>query len=136
MNHLLRPRIWGPSRRPRVLAPATYRPGTPRNQYPAAARWHAHPLRARCAPLSPASGFPVSSRSLRSAQSRKRVPSFVVSRQQLKLPATSCRESSKCKVLVPLYCSSLALPFRPRRTRGMRSLKHFHEISGLADQRV
>jgi len=24
------------------------------------ARWHAHPLRARCAPLSPASGFPVS----------------------------------------------------------------------------
>ncbi|MCG6945176.1 MAG: hypothetical protein LJE87_07495, partial [Deltaproteobacteria bacterium] len=44
-------------------------------------------LRARCAPLSPASGFPVSSRSLRSAQSRKRVPSFMVSRQQLKLPA-------------------------------------------------
>ena len=33
-------------------------------------------LRARCAPLSPASGFPVSSRSLRSAQSRKRVPSL------------------------------------------------------------
>ena len=40
-------------------------------------------LRARFAPLSPASGFPVSSRSLRSAQSRtasgiydKRVPSF------------------------------------------------------------
>jgi hypothetical protein len=51
------------------------------------ARWHAHPLRARCAPLSPASGFPVSSRSLRSAQSRKRVPSFVVSLQQLKFPA-------------------------------------------------
>jgi hypothetical protein len=46
------------------------------NQHPAVARWHAHPLRARCAPLSPASGFPVSSRSLRSAQSRKRVPSF------------------------------------------------------------
>ena len=33
-------------------------------------------LRARCAPLSPARGFPVSSRSLRSAQSRTRVPSF------------------------------------------------------------
>jgi hypothetical protein len=33
-------------------------------------------IRARFAPLSPASGFPVSSRSLRSAQSRKRVPSF------------------------------------------------------------
>jgi hypothetical protein len=24
------------------------------------AKWHAHPLRACCAPLSPASGFPVS----------------------------------------------------------------------------
>ncbi|MGB6278984.1 MAG: hypothetical protein WBG91_02080 [Syntrophobacteria bacterium] len=30
------------------------------NQHPAVARWHTHLLRARCAPLSPASGFPVS----------------------------------------------------------------------------
>ncbi|MCG6947115.1 MAG: hypothetical protein LJE87_17420 [Deltaproteobacteria bacterium] len=33
---------------------------------------------------------------------------FVVSRQQLKLPAACCRESSKWKVLRPFYCSSLA----------------------------
>jgi hypothetical protein len=39
--------------------PATYHSGTPRNRHPVVARWHAHPLRARCAPLSPASGFPV-----------------------------------------------------------------------------
>jgi hypothetical protein len=31
-----------PSWRPRVSAPATYRAGTPRNQHPAVARWHAH----------------------------------------------------------------------------------------------
>ena len=42
MNHLLRPRIWRPSWRPRVSAPATYRSGTPRDQDPAVARWHAH----------------------------------------------------------------------------------------------
>ena len=28
----------------------------------------------------------------------------------LKLPASSCRESSKCKVFIPFYCSSLANP--------------------------
>ncbi|MEE8315338.1 MAG: hypothetical protein V3R70_02195 [Syntrophobacteria bacterium] len=53
MNHLLRPRIWpsfSPSCRlyepeawrPRVSDPAAYRSGTPRNQPPAVARWHAH----------------------------------------------------------------------------------------------
>jgi hypothetical protein len=53
MNRLLRPRIlasFSPScrlqepeaGRPRVLAPATYRSGTPRSQPPAVARWHAH----------------------------------------------------------------------------------------------
>ncbi len=31
-----------PSWRPRVSAPATYRSGTPRNQHPAVASWHAH----------------------------------------------------------------------------------------------
>ena len=31
-----------PSWRPQVSAPATYRLGTPRNQHPAVARWHAH----------------------------------------------------------------------------------------------
>ena len=31
-----------PSWRPRVSDPATYRSGTPRNQHPAVARWHAH----------------------------------------------------------------------------------------------
>ncbi|MGB5921746.1 MAG: hypothetical protein WBH36_05940, partial [Syntrophobacteria bacterium] len=66
-------------------------------------------------------------------------PIFVVSRQQLKLPAASCRESSKCKVLRSFYCSSLANPAAPKagsplrydKLRGMRSLEHFHEISGL-----
>jgi hypothetical protein len=56
---------------------------------------------------------PSSSRSLRSAQSRKRVPSFVVSRQQLKVPAVPLkrdREPSKCKEVIPFYCSSLANP--------------------------
>jgi hypothetical protein len=28
----------------------------------------------------------------------------------LKLPAASCRESSKCKEVIPFYCSSLANP--------------------------
>ncbi|MGB6378312.1 MAG: hypothetical protein WBG24_16495 [Syntrophobacteria bacterium] len=45
-------------------------------------------------------------------------PIFVVSRQQLKLPAASCRESSKCKVLRPFYCSSLAHPSPPLLTGG------------------
>ena len=31
-----------PSWRPRMLVPAAYRSGTPRNQPPAVARWHAH----------------------------------------------------------------------------------------------
>jgi hypothetical protein len=29
----------------------------------------------------------------------------------LKLPAASCRESSKCKEVIPFYCSSLAVAF-------------------------
>ncbi|MDH3930411.1 MAG: hypothetical protein OEV22_20975 [Deltaproteobacteria bacterium] len=33
-------------------------------------------------------------------------------------PPAADRESSKCKVLRPFYCSSLALPVRPRRTTG------------------
>ncbi|MDH3554326.1 MAG: hypothetical protein OEU80_03535 [Deltaproteobacteria bacterium] len=45
-------------------------------------------------------------------------PIFVVSRQQLKLPAAGCRESSKCKEGIPFYCSSLAIPGRLRRTAG------------------
>ena len=32
------------------------------------------------------------------------------------------RESSKCKEVIPFYCSSLANPARLRRTAGMRSL--------------
>ena len=68
MNYLLRPRIWPsflassgvPSTGSGQAHPATYRSGTPRNQLPAVARWHAHLIRARSAPLSPASGFPVS----------------------------------------------------------------------------
>jgi len=31
-----------PSVRPRLSAPATYRSGTPQDQHPAVARWHAH----------------------------------------------------------------------------------------------
>ncbi|MDH3803004.1 MAG: hypothetical protein OEU80_13085 [Deltaproteobacteria bacterium] len=62
-----------------------------------------------------------------SACAARGTPIFVVSRQQLKLPAarpvdelrsSRCRESSKCKVFVPFYCSSLALPVRPWRTTG------------------
>jgi hypothetical protein len=37
---------------------------------------------------------------------------------KLKLPAASCRESSKCKEVIPFYCSSLANPVRLRRTTG------------------
>ena len=37
---------------------------------------------------------------------------------QLKLSAASCRESSKCKEVIPFYCSSLANPVRLRRTTG------------------
>jgi hypothetical protein len=32
---------------------------------------------------------------------------------RLKLPAASCRESSKCKKVIPFYCSSLANPAAP-----------------------
>jgi hypothetical protein len=39
-------------------------------------------------------------------------------RSILKLPAASCRESSKCKVFISFYCSSLANPVRLRRTTG------------------
>ena len=35
---LYEPEAW----RPRVSVPATYHTGTPRNQHPAVARWHAH----------------------------------------------------------------------------------------------
>ncbi|MDH3556586.1 MAG: hypothetical protein OES18_12115 [Deltaproteobacteria bacterium] len=45
-------------------------------------------------------------------------PICMVSQQQLKLPAASCRESSKCKVLRPFYCSSLAHPSPLLRTGG------------------
>ncbi|MDH3950114.1 MAG: hypothetical protein OEV11_03690 [Deltaproteobacteria bacterium] len=45
-------------------------------------------------------------------------PIFTVSRQQLKLPAASCRESSKCKELIPFYCSSLAPPRPPQADYG------------------
>ncbi|MCG6944357.1 MAG: hypothetical protein LJE87_03325 [Deltaproteobacteria bacterium] len=40
-------------------------------------------------------------------------PIFLVSRQQLKLPAVSCREASKCKVVMPFRCSALATPAVP-----------------------
>ena len=45
-----------PSWRPRVLAPATYRSGTPRNQHPAVARWYAH-LRGLATPIREISGL-------------------------------------------------------------------------------
>jgi hypothetical protein len=122
-----------PSWRPRVSDPATYRTGTLLNQSRGTpgrvARWRAHPLRAHCAPLGPASGFPVSPRSLCSAQSRKRVPSFFALAVLRSIPqagsqfhglATAIeapcsppaadRESSKCKEVIPFHCSSLATP--------------------------
>ena len=57
----------------------------------------------------------------------------------LNLPAASCRESSKCKEVIPFYCSSLGNPAAPKagsplrydKLRGMRSLKHFqYSFSG------
>ena len=44
------------------------------------------------------------------------------------------RESSKCKVVIPFYCSSLAPPVRLGGLRGMCSLEHFHETSGLDEE--
>jgi cell division initiation protein len=49
-----------PSGRPRVSDLATYFSSAPQIQPPAVARWHILLIRARCAPLSPASGFPIS----------------------------------------------------------------------------
>jgi hypothetical protein len=51
----------------------------------------------------------------------------------LKLTAASCSESSKCKEVIPFYCSSLAnpaapatgFPLRSNKLRGLRSLEHF-----------
>ena len=37
----------------------------------------------------------------------------VMARLQLKLPAASCRESSKCKEVIPFYWFSLANPAAP-----------------------
>jgi hypothetical protein len=37
---------------------------------------------------------------------------------RLKLPAASRRESSKCKEVIPFYCSSLANPARLRQNTG------------------
>jgi len=90
MNGLLRPRIWASFLASSGHAPCDVLSSTSRVRVPAVARLQAHLFRAR------------------SAQSRKRVPSFTVSRRQLKLPAERCRESSKCKEEIPFYCSSLA----------------------------
>jgi hypothetical protein len=67
-----------PSRRPQVSDPATYFSSTPRVQPPAVARWH-KPLHG----LATAIEVPCS-------------------------PPAADRESSKCKVFMPFYCSSLA----------------------------
>ena len=48
------------------------------------------------------------------------------------------RESSKCKEVIPFYCSSLANPAAPKagsplrydKLRGMRSLEHFELAKG------
>jgi hypothetical protein len=45
-------------------------------------------------------------------------------------PPAANRESSKCKVLKPFYCSLLANPVRLRRTTGKSSLKHFQQGKG------
>ncbi|MGD8687115.1 MAG: hypothetical protein PVH15_10105, partial [Syntrophobacterales bacterium] len=53
-------------------------------------------------------------------------------------PPAADRESSKCKEVIPSYCSSLANPTarlvdetcrraQVESQRGMRSLEHFHE---------
>ena len=62
----------------RGIGPEAHLIGRSQGAVPEDSRKDGHITRARCAPLSPASGFPVSSRSLRSAQPRKRVPSFAV----------------------------------------------------------
>ena len=60
-------------------------------------------------------------------------------KRDLRFAPTSCRESSKCKVFIPFYCSSLAnpaapatgFPLRSNKLRGMRSLKHFQYHSTM-----
>ena len=130
MTDLLRPRIWpsfSPSCRlyepeawrPRVSAPATYRLGTetnpavPRDELP--------------------SGTPIyfALAALRSVpQAGSQFRGLATAIEAPWPPQADCRESSKCKVLGTFYYNSLANPVA--ELRGMRSLEHFHEISGLA----
>ena len=57
-------------------------------------------------------------------------------------PPAADRESSKCKEVIPFYCSSLAnpgaqatgFPLRSNKLRGMRSLEHF-QLQTLKQQR-
>ena len=88
--------------------PATYCSSTPRHQHPAVAWWHAHLRGIATAIEAPCSALAGPKRN---------------------------RESSKCEVLKPFYCSALANPVRLWRTGGICSLEHFHEISGLVDHR-
>jgi hypothetical protein len=56
-------------------------------------------------------------------------------RKNLKLPEVPLkrdRESSKCKVFIPFYCSSLAIPVRLRRTTG-NALAGAFSISSLCN---
>jgi hypothetical protein len=48
-----------------------------------------------------------------------------------RVAAVPLKRDSKCKEVIPFYCSSLANPVRLRRTRGMHSLKHFHALTTL-----
>jgi hypothetical protein len=88
MNHLLRPRIW-----PSFLASS----GVASCDVPF--RYASEPN-----PAAPRDGClvarPSNSRSLRSAQSRKRVPSFVVSRQEfIKPPVYQRLKGQSCHPL-------------------------------------
>ena len=77
-------------------------------------------------PAVPRDGYqvarPSSSRSLRSAQSRKRVPSFVVSRQQLKLPAVRLRRTGNLRNVRYLFHFIVVRSLTPQpRRRDFRS---------------
>jgi hypothetical protein len=92
--------IW----QPQGVGSEAYLNGTSLGPTPEDARKDGHIIRARCAPLSPASGFPVSSRSLRSAQSRKRVPSFVVAANDSWNIGVKPQIADRVRSLPPNYC--------------------------------